>query len=508
MKLKEYIVKNKILIIICIFFLVMSFGAFTFLYTFGVDSEYAIFVENSATYRWIAQGRFGIGITKLLFNTNQILPFRNTIMALFCIIFNCLMVCKLFNKLSEKENKLANIIFCIIYITLPISAHYMYFTTYNFEVSLAMILITLSVYYINSLLLLNQSVFNKYVDIIISIILLSLGIAFYQAMITVYIALVVVSFIVYLNDNNKINTYKLREMLKIIVKYILFLIVSLVIYYLIDKLLSCFVIKETYTSGFIGWKSSNYKYIIKRLAEYLKSIYVNDGVYGFFIVKPTLIVSLIVSIYYIIKTKKNKLLIPIMLVFLNLTPMIISVLLGTCMPYRTQQTFLIVIPSIWYIACILIKNTKIKNVFLILVMFIGFKQSMYINKLFYSNYLRYQYDINLSNQIADRILELNVPNKNEYPVVYLGKIEAPKIPNIIKQEVIGHSIYEWDNGNYVRIQALMTMSGENNKLVYYLEKDNETLNKAKNLSEDMPTWPAKGSVAVKDKFIIVKLSND
>ena len=169
MKIKEYIVKNKILIIVCAFFLVMSFGAFTFLYTIGVDSEYAIFVENSATYRWIAQGRFGIGLTKLIFNTNQILPFRNTIIALFCIAFNCLIICKIFGKLSEKENKFANIIFCVIYVTLPISAHYMYFTTYNFEVSLAMILVTISIYYINNIILLKEYVFNKYIDILVSV---------------------------------------------------------------------------------------------------------------------------------------------------------------------------------------------------------------------------------------------------------------------------------------------------------------------------------------------------
>ena len=133
---------------------------------------------------------------------------------------------------------------------------------------------------------------------------------------------------------------------------------------------------------------------------------------------------------------------------------------------------------------------------------------MFINKLFYSNYLRFQYDINLSNQIADRILELDLSNKNEYPVVYLGKVETPIIPNMVKQEVIGYSIYEWDNGNYVRIQALMTMSGENNKLVYYLEKDNETLQKAKKLAKYMPSWPSKESVALKDDLIIIKLSED
>lgn len=508
MSFKEYILKNKMLIIICIFFLVMAFGVFTFLYTFGVDTEYAIFVENSATYRWIAQGRFGIGIAKKLFNTNQILPFRNTIMALLCIFLNCLILCKVFNNLCDKVNKLANSIFSIIYITLPISAHYMYFTTYNFEVSFAMILISLSVYFINNVILINKYTINKLVDTVMSVILLTIAISFYQAMISVYISMVIVSIILNLVNKNNINNLKIKEIISSIIKYILFLAASLIIYYIIDKLLSLFVVKEAYTSGFFAWKNYNYKDIIKRLFDYLKAIYIYDGIYGLFIIKPTLILSLVLGIYYIIKAKKNKIIIFFLLVILNLTPMIISVLLGTCMPFRTQQVFLIVIPSIWYITCILIRNIKIKNIFFILAVLIGFKQTMFINKLFYSNYLRFQYDINLSNQIADRILELDLSNKNEYPVVYLGKVETPIIPNMVKQEVIGYSIYEWDNGNYVRIQALMTMSGENNKLVYYLEKDNETLQKAKKLAKYMPSWPSKESVALKDDLIIIKLSED
>ncbi len=503
--LKNFLYDNKILIGIAIFFLLITFGAFTFFYTFGVDSEYAIFVEKSATYRWIAQGRFGIGILKKILNTNQIFPFRNTILSIICIFFNCVILCKVFKDLIKDRNtKLANIIFVILYITLPISAHYMYFTTYNFEVTFAMLLASISIYLFNNLVLLNKCLFSRKVDMLLAIFLLTGVISFYQAMISVYISLVIISLILYLRNNE----CTFNKLLKHILKYIVYLGVSLILYYLADKILSLLVIKESYTSGFFGWKNEELKVVIRKIVEYFKEIYLTNGVYGCFIIKTTLILSIILCIYIILKKPKNKFVTVLLIISLNFVPMLLTICLGTCMPYRTQQVFLIIIPSVWYLTVMELKNIKIKYIVGLIVVLIGFRQSMYINKLFYSNYLRYQYDINVSNQIADRILELEIPNKNDYPIVYLGKIESPDIPNLIKQEVIGYSIYEWDNGNYVRIQALMTMSGEKNKLVYYLEKDEKTLNKAKELAIDMPVWPNVGSVALKDDMIIVKLSND
>lgn len=218
----NFIKKNKILIVLTLIFTVISFGFLLFIYTIGVDTEYSIFIESSPTYRWIAQGRFGIGIFKFLMATNNIQPFRNTLLSLICIVINSLLICKIFNDIKNKNhvNKVsnkANVIFALLYTTFPIAVHYMYFTTYNFEVSFSMILISLSVYFLNKYFIFKNQ--KKY--LIYGIILLMLAISFYQSLIPVYIALVIASIILFLlaklDENQK--KIKIMEISKIILKY-------------------------------------------------------------------------------------------------------------------------------------------------------------------------------------------------------------------------------------------------------------------------------------------------
>lgn len=99
--LKTISMKDKVVIFVILFFIIITFGSFTLFYTFGVDTELAILAEESATEAWISQGRFGIGIAKKIFNTNPIIPARNTILALVGIIINCFCIRKIIKKSKQ-----------------------------------------------------------------------------------------------------------------------------------------------------------------------------------------------------------------------------------------------------------------------------------------------------------------------------------------------------------------------------------------------------------------------
>lgn len=508
-KMLEFIKNNKVLIIFTIIFTIISFGFLLFIYTIGVDTEYSIFIESSPTYRWIAQGRFGIGIFKFLMATNNIHPFRNTLLSLICVIINSLLLCKMFGdiknkKTNNKNDNKANIIFALLYTTFPIAVHYMYFTTYNFEVSFSMILTSLSIYFLNKYVIFKDA--KKY--LLYGIILLMLAISFYQSLIPVYIAIVLASIILFLLADLEEKKQKIKsiKILKLILNYVMALIVALVLYYILNKIIINFVPNEPYLNGFFGWEYKEINLLIEELKNYFLNIYFKGGIYGSFIVLPTIILSGLIIIVNAFKKNSYKIIIPLLIITFILTPMIMSFGLGISMPFRTQQVMLITIPFIWYLAYYFINSKILKNLFFIVVFLISLRQTMYINKLLYSNYLRYNEDVNISRKISDKIYDLNIENLENYPVVYLGKKETTEIPNNIKQELIGYSIYEWDNGNYVRIQALVTMVADKFKTVYYLKKDEDTLVKARDLSKDMPSWPNKGSIDFRGGMIIVKLS--
>jgi len=104
-------------------------------------------------------------------------------------------------------------------------------------------------------------------------------------------------------------------------------------------------------------------------------------------------------------------------------------------------------------------------------------------------------------QINNRIEQLGYSNGN-YKLVCLGKRETIQTPNIIKQELIGYSIFEWDWGNPYRIRSFLNIHGNN-----FLNINHDDIEKAKIKANNMPIWPNEGSIQLMDNIIVVKLSN-
>lgn len=494
-ELKSFICNNKKVIIIGLIFLIITFGYAVTLFTLGVSTETSVFNEASGSARWVAQSRFSVGILKKIFSTNQILPFRNSFLAVIMIFIVAIYSCKVLNKMcnnSEKNNTILNIVLTSLFITMPISVHYMYYLTYSFEIGIGMFVCILAADFFNKGVVFKKD--KKY--IILGVALLAFGIGVYQSFVPFFILIESACMFIYFCN----NSIELKDKLIIIWKCIVYLIVALILFILISKMFLIFIPEEKYTEGFFSWGKSETKQILLNLFKYCKDIYLNDGIYGCKIIKPTIVIGILMGFYYILI--KKKWFEGLILFFIMITPMILPVSVGTAMPYRTQQTIMLMVPIIWYLLCYTINLKKLNNAILVVVLLISIRQTLYVNKLFYSDYLRYQNDLNLSRKISNRIYDLDIENVKDYPVVYLGKKETEIIPNLIRQELIGYSIYEWDNGNYKRMQHFMTLTTNNFKLA--TEQD---VSKAKQLGKDMPSWPAKESIALKENIILVKLSD-
>ena len=136
-ELKSFVYNNKEVILIGLVFLIITFGYAVTMFTLGVSTETSVFNEASGSARWVAQSRFSTGILKKIFSTNQILPFRNSFLAVIMIFIVSIYSCKVLNKMSDnskKNNKILNIVLTVLFITMPISVHYMYYLTYSFEI--------------------------------------------------------------------------------------------------------------------------------------------------------------------------------------------------------------------------------------------------------------------------------------------------------------------------------------------------------------------------------------
>lgn len=121
-------------------------------YSLGIDEEFAM-IDGSQPISWIAQDRFGMAILKKIFQTSSILPFWDTFMSVFILILSCLLWSYILTKfLAKKEISLARknfILFAFgsLYLSFPLNAVYLSFSTYNFEVSCGILLTILSIWF-------------------------------------------------------------------------------------------------------------------------------------------------------------------------------------------------------------------------------------------------------------------------------------------------------------------------------------------------------------------------
>ena len=124
--------------------------------------------------------------------------------------------------------------------------------------------------------------------------------------------------------------------------------------------------------------------------------------------------------------------------------------------------------------------------------------------MFYSSQVVWQADRDISNRIIERIYSLDPPIKsNKIDISFIGKYQHNENSLFIKTgDVFGASFYEWGNGNPYRINTFIKTLGENRFQIIIPDDKNGLLK----YSEEMPIWPQKGSVALYNGVVIVKLS--
>lgn len=137
----------------------------------------------------------------------------------------------------------------------------------------------------------------------------------------------------------------------------------------------------------------------------------------------------------------------------------------------------------------------------------GGRQFYTVNRLEYTDRLRYQSDVELSNRVIHDIEKLGLQNK---PAAFIGN-RTFRIPaSGARGETIGLSFFDYDmvpEPHYYfsssRIVSFMNAIGINLQCV-----PPEQIGAARQIAQGMPCWPQEGGIADAGDFIVVKLSED
>lgn len=501
----SYVKQNITSSLLICFFVLLSYGIKLFYYSISIDTEVLINNYSGQLNAWTSIGRYGLIITKTLFNLSPFNPYTACFLMIILMIFFCLTWNFFLDYFLGEKNKksIMSTVFPIIFLTYPLFAEQFNFILQGVEVSLAITLCSLAIFFITKWIISSTNI----IQLILGLICMVWGFGTYQAIVPLYISAALASYIILFESYNKKRISLHKNFFKLsIIKYLLTFIVGYILNSLVSNVFIAFSGATGYLDNSILWGKIPAKQCIKNISEYIDNVVSGNGILYNKLFIFSIIFLLIYGFKYVFSKKKDSLLLFLSVCTLILSPFLLSIYLGQSMIPRSQFSLQFVIAFSIYLFIMTINNKKIKIIGFFVAVFIAFNQGYVVSSLLYTDYMKYQSELRLANKISERIDSLNLGEAPPYPVVFIGSYHPLNTPNEMRGDVIGASFFEWDSGtefgsNY-RILGFMKSIG-----LSYMSPTLDQIKTARELSETMDAWPNTNSVQFINDLIIVKLSN-
>ena len=488
-------IKSIILIAI---FTIMTYGIKIFNYSISIDTEKLINQYDWQMDTWASFGRFGLVFTKKLFGLKPFNAYISCFMMVVAMIIFGITWSYVISYFSFEKSKKSIItaVFPIIFITAPLFTEQFNFILQSFEVAFAIILCSIAVFYISKWTINSKNP----IYIIISLICMIWGFGTYQAIVLLYISGALACYILIYIANKKGNVKLDKNYFRVaVLKYSGSFILGYIAFSMVDKIVKSFYGTSNYVDGMIKWGTEPAIESVKNILRYVRYGLFGDGL---FYSKLFLVCIVFLTTYAILNMfKKNKdkfLFLSAVGVFIA-SPFLLSIYIGNGLIPRMQFNYQFVIAFILYLSVWIFKDIKVKSIIMVIILCIAMNQSYTVVKLFTSEQLKYEDDVKLANQIANRIDSLELGEAPEYQVVLVGS-HTSNIPNKVVGEFIGRSWFEF-GGNSLRAIGFMNTLGYN-----YIEPTQEQISEGYEIAKNMDSWPNKNSVKFENGLIVVKFN--
>ena len=486
--MKEFFKTNKYNLLIVLLVGLLIYSIRMIFYSISIDTEVLINNPEQLLNSWMSIGRFGLVGIKKLFN---LVPININLTNIFTfIIFYISIVIWMMNveKFQKVKNKYSTLVFALVLIASPIFAEQFGFTLQSLEMSIAFLLLAIGINFQEKYL--NT---NKIWYVLITILLLVISFMCYQAFIFLYITICAFDYFV---------KYKGKIDYKLILKYILIYIISLVIYYGLTQILTNVlnIEKTPYLLNQIDWAKGSFFGVL------LKTIVVNivtTNIFMGIVFDIILIITFVIITKYLLsvyKIKQNKMFY-LVYIFLFISPFLSGIIKGSVEMYRAKFSLAFFIAfMLYYLVNNFgnIKNKKFSSIIKYFVIFTIIVQILISFSLFFIDYQRYKDDVETGNKINEIIQKMD----KQKIVVFVGKKEYKKFK--VTGETLGHSFFEWDANEAYGVNFRVNGFLKTINIDYNIPSL-EDIQKVKDELVDMPIWPEEGSIIEREKCIIVNL---
>lgn len=508
----EFCKKETLLLISIILIIFVILGSHLFSRNMCIDTQ-SFLIDPPMNYNWLDIGRFGLVLLKYIVGLGSFNLYYANGLLLLVLVITSMYWAYFIKKYTKCNNNLIIALSIFMIFGSPIYAEQFYFVMQSVEVVLGILMTLLSV----DLAFCHLST-NKIRYLIASIILNIISFGIYQAFIPIYISLIIG---VYILNYRKEATSSKKEFIdfrKVLVPLIGNFIVSFIIYYLISKIF----ITSDYLTASISWGKESSIQILKNICRSVYNIVRGNGIFfdlSFLVMSISLIFVILKNNY-----KKNNFYklknIVVTLVFL-ITPFFLIIYSGSSQVARSYLNLPFVIAFGFIIIMEFINNdmkkVKLKKYALgfvyIVVIFFSMKQYYISSRLYYAEDIRNDSDVLLANDIYKDVSAL-VDDVSDYHIFILGLNEINMPESAYEGEMMGKSLFNAhaviEPYHYWSTRSIQDIWKIQGKKVF---KDNDKkLSKEvidyMDSKEDIPNYPNKDSIMIKDDLVIVKISDD
>lgn len=490
-------------------FLIIAYGQKAFSNTFSIDTEEMISRSNALYNSWIRLERFGLLAFKYVTGRywyNNSLAGILMVLALFAAATTW---AYLFSKAHNLSTKFHPALFMIPFISAPILAEMLGFLLMGDDVACALMFVSISLMCTHNAYQNRKELktLSKYA--LMAFVFAVFGFTIYLAMTTVFVA--GTAMIALMVKGN--YACKFKNIVAYVFTYICVFIASYVTYAILNKIV--IATNHTFTDPYIKeqmrWGKDPIAKIIYAIVSRAKNMYLGKTIFHSKFITIALIALVLLTIVQVIRKELNTFTV-IFAIAIAASPMMMSVILGTAGIARTELTYPLAgaFASMYVLHYIMqfSKKTLTTIIACILIAIIGLSQSFTVNRLYYTEYMTYNQDYYIAQDVVRKIEVLQANRKKPLKVIFVGNHVSDYNPSEFtpnQLELIGRSMFEigfstlhgtWVKSGFIRSTTGFKMETPVSESAYM---------SAEEAAQNLPSWPSDKCTTVLDnKYIIVK----
>lgn len=488
----------------------------------GIDTEDLIRLEQNFFGGWLVTGRQGLVLLKYVLGNSHFNPYFSGMMTLVMFVLAVSAFFLLWDQAKggnrkQKYGLSAWILGGLLWISHPVLAEQFYFSLQSMEICLGFLL-TAGALYLSRLWVENEVKRGRFLLFPAAAALLLITFSSYQVFVALYIfGVVTVLFLQGLEELTQESAFSAKLFWRRIGLYVSLFLTAFVINLIITRL---FFSSSDYLQQQILWGQGSFTGNIRNILYHIRQVMTGvDSIFyhwGYGLLCVTSFGLLLLAVLQYRKQKKIQLL---MLLFLYtalmLMPFLMTIIMGGAPVVRSQLILPVMTGFLAYLNIALLQRVTLPKektelcaaaALLLVCAVCGIGQAKTTQALYYTDRCRYEQDVSIARQL---IRKLELVNRWNLPVVFVGSIEFEPNHACVTGEIIGRSFFDYDTEvepldywSTRRILGFLHTLGAD-----YDQVPADRMEEALEYSTYMAMWPEDNCVEIWDDIVVVKLSD-